>query len=82
MPRNVRNFWVEVYIDGRKTNIASGPRRKDGGMVIEIFQRDKGSVKKACTLYCVVELDGKTLVTQLEDHTTNDATTPILRTER
>jgi hypothetical protein len=81
MPRAVRNFWVEVYVDGRKTNIGTGPRCKGGGMMIEVFQRDRGCIKKACTLYCTSD-QGENLTTELVDHTINDATTPILRTVR
>lgn len=44
MPRNVRNFWIEVNVDGRKSRIATGPIRKDGGFQIVIKQRDRGGV--------------------------------------
>jgi hypothetical protein len=47
MPRNVRNFWVEVEIDGRKTKFAGGPRSKDGGLRVTIKQRHRGKVVKA-----------------------------------
>jgi len=43
-PRNVRNFWLEIQIDGRKTRIACGPQKKDGGFSICILQRDKGQI--------------------------------------
>ena len=47
MPRNVRNFWFEASVDGKEKDLASGPRNKDGGFSITIYQRDKGSVRKA-----------------------------------
>ena len=53
MPRYVRNFWIEVYVDGRKTKIACGPRAKDGGALITIYQRSEGNVRKAAEIFCV-----------------------------
>lgn len=47
MPRNVRNFWIEVDVDGRKTVIKTGPRSKNGGMTIRLYQRHKGAIGKA-----------------------------------
>lgn len=43
-PRNVRNFWLELTVDGRKSRIACGPVRKDGGFDLVIKQRHKGKV--------------------------------------
>lgn len=50
MPRNVRNFWIEADIDGRKSRFASGPVRKDGGFDLTIYIRDDGSVKRALSV--------------------------------
>ena len=44
MPRNVRNFWVELDIDGKTTEIATGPRNKDGGFSMLIKIRENGSI--------------------------------------
>ena len=44
MPRNVRNFWIELDVDGRKSRVATGPRRKDGGFEMTIYIRDLGEV--------------------------------------
>jgi len=38
----VRNFYMESQVDGRKTLITGGPRTKDGGMVITLYQKEKG----------------------------------------
>lgn len=46
MPRNVRNFWIEATIDGRGSKLEGGPRAKDGGFDLKIFQRDKGKVTR------------------------------------
>jgi len=43
-PRNVRNFWLELEVDGKKTKVATGPVRKDGGFVLTVKQRNIGSV--------------------------------------
>ena len=39
----LRNFWIEAQIDGRKTALTGGPVSKEGGFVLDIRQRDKGS---------------------------------------
>lgn len=39
--RNVRNFWIEVEVDGRKEKIETGPRNADGGFMITIGMRTK-----------------------------------------
>ena len=44
MPRCVRNFWLDALIDGRRSRLASGPRSKDGGFILDIYMRDRGSV--------------------------------------
>lgn len=49
MPRCVRNFWVELDVDGR-SSIAAGPRAKEGGFLINIKQRDIGLVTNAATI--------------------------------
>jgi len=54
MPRNVRNFWIEIDVDGRKTRVALGPQGIKGGFKARVFVRDQGIVSKAGTMvgYC------------------------------
>ena len=49
MPRNVRNFWIELNVDGR-TPIAAGPVARDGGFELTVKQRDKGGILYALTV--------------------------------
>lgn len=42
----VRNFWITVGVDGRKTDVGTGPRAKDGGFCARIYIRDRGRVSK------------------------------------
>jgi hypothetical protein len=44
MPRNVRNFWLELEVDGKKTKVATGPVRKDGGFTLDVKMRDMGCI--------------------------------------
>jgi len=44
MPRNVRNFFITVDVDGRPSNVRTGPQRADGGIAIRVQQRDAGEV--------------------------------------
>lgn len=60
-PRNVRNFWIELDVDGRKERIATGPRSADGGFMLTIKMREKGTVKEALVIEGVVRADGKGL---------------------
>jgi hypothetical protein len=44
MPRNVRNFWLDIEVDGRKAGVGTGPRNKDGGFRCHVRQRSDGQV--------------------------------------
>lgn len=44
MPRNVRNFWIEIEVDGRKERIACGPQAAEGGFRLTIKQRASGGI--------------------------------------
>ncbi len=44
MPRNVRNFWIEASVDGRKSDISTGPRSSGGGFSCTIYVREEGSI--------------------------------------
>lgn len=48
----VRNFWVEADIDGYKTKLKGGPRNKNGGMKITLYQRREGEIVEAVSIYC------------------------------
>ena len=54
----VRNWWLEADIDGRKTTLEGGPRNKEGGFDLTIYQRDKGSIRKAAFIRGRVNRDG------------------------
>ena len=49
----VRNFWVEVEIDGRKTVLKGGGRGKQDGMLIRLYQRNKGNIKEVVNINCL-----------------------------
>jgi len=53
-PRTIRNFWLEAAIDGRRTRFAGGPRAKDGGMSLTLYQRSGGSVVRALEISFVL----------------------------
>lgn len=48
----LRNFWIEVEVDGRKTVLSGGPRSRDGGMKVTIWQRELGLKTKAVEITC------------------------------
>lgn len=55
----VRNFWVEANIDGRKTKLAGGPRSKNGGFSLTVFQRSQGSITRALIIDGFANEDGE-----------------------
>lgn len=50
MPRNVRNFWIELDVDGSRSQVATGPRNADGGFRLSIKQRDNGGIAHTLTV--------------------------------
>ena len=48
----IRNFWIEVEIDGRKTKLKGGPVSKDGEMKVKLYQRDEGAIHEAVDIVC------------------------------
>lgn len=44
MPRSVRNFWIELNVDGRTSRVETGPVSKDGGFSLSILVRNEGSI--------------------------------------
>ena len=65
MPRVVRNFWVAGEVDGRRTRIRGGPRRRDGGVSLTLYQRADGEVATALKVHCIACADG-TLCLEVE----------------
>ena len=60
----VRNFWVEADVDGYETYVKGGPRRKDGGMDVTVYQREDGGIKTAIRIVC--RAYGNTLKTTVD----------------
>lgn len=75
----VRNFYIEADIDGRQTMLGGGPRAKDGGMDVTIYQRDEGGIKRVLTVTCRVR--GDKLVTWV-DVDGDDTHTEVIETVR
>lgn len=53
----IRPFYISADIEGRKTPLAGGPARKDGGMTVEITQRNGEKIETAFTIKCYLETD-------------------------
>jgi hypothetical protein len=47
MPRHVRNFWVEAECDARRHPIGTGPKKRGGGIDVQVYIRDNNSVRNA-----------------------------------
>lgn len=61
MPRNVRNFWLDVHVDGRKS-IGTGPASSEGGFELELRVRDHGAVRFVGHLLGSKYQDGRLVV--------------------
>lgn len=65
----VRNFYIKGNIDGRRTQLSGGPGRKDGGMVLNLTQRNDNSIEKCASIECFA--DGDELKTIIYDKAGN-----------
>lgn len=74
MPRNVRNFWIELDVDGSKSRVETGPRNKEGGFSMVIRQRDGGDISTALVLRGYVLSNGQLVL----DATSADGKAQIL----
>ena len=79
MPRNVRNFWIELDVDARKKTVATGPQSATGGFTQRIHMRDEGCVWLAGTLRGKASSDGE-LVLSFEP--TRGRTIGLVETQR
>jgi hypothetical protein len=52
---SLRNFWIEIEVDGRKRKIAAGSKLIEGTNIIKIYQRCNGESVLAGTITCSVE---------------------------
>lgn len=50
MPRNVRNFWIDLDLDGYEKVIGAGPKTKEGGFSTQIYIRNRGCVEKILSI--------------------------------
>ena len=73
----VRNFYIKGNIDGRKTTISGGSSRKDGGMVMNITQRNEGCIERCACIECFA--DGEALKTVIYDKNGNAVLENITR---
>ena len=58
----VRPFFIDAKIEGRQTPLRGGPKRKDGDVTIDIYQRDDGEITKPFRIhqYTTQDKDEKT----------------------
>lgn len=80
MPRNVRNFWLTIDVDGLKKTVGVGPQNGEGGFSMTIFQRDHGNVSRAMTV--TGKRDGDRLVLSASLAVEPDATRLVMVTSR
>ena len=62
MPRNVRNFWIELSADGYTKTVAIGPKSKDGNAEVTVNMRHKGCVTTPLVVEGIAQSNGKLLL--------------------
>ena len=72
--KNLRNFYLEAEVDGKKTKMVGGPKHKDGGMNINLFVRDKGELMRAVSIDCFVGFDPNELIIRVKAPDTDTIT--------
>jgi hypothetical protein len=71
--RNVRNFWIELDVDGKQTRVECGPQAKNGGFQLKVYIRDEGESVKAMYLQGIALNDGgKLLLMAASNYDLND----------
>lgn len=63
----VRNFWIDADIDGRVTELCGGPKSKEGGMNVTLYQRDRVAITVALSITCEEE-NGKLFTRVCDKH--------------
>ena len=56
--RNCRNFFTTIAVDGKKTDIATGPRQKNGGFSQAVYVRHNGDSVLAYTIEGIANENG------------------------
>lgn len=47
----MRNFWLVGNVDGRRTALTGGPRSREGGLDLHLYQMINGESVKAIEVY-------------------------------
>lgn len=66
MPRNVRNFWLDGEIDGRKERLEGGPVSKEGGFSLQVKMREEGDISIPVTLRGWASREGNRLFLEIQ----------------
>lgn len=66
----VRNSWVDVCADGRRSDVGTGPRARDGQMTIDLKVREDGGILDLLHIACIGSQDGKTVIVEVTDRRT------------
>jgi hypothetical protein len=59
----VRNFFLTAEVDGRKTEVRTGPEGKDGGLYVCFYIREHGQAQLALKIIGEATTDGKLILT-------------------
>ena len=67
MPANVRPSFVKISVDGRKSDIATGPRSRSGEMSAEFLVRSFGRVLPLLDVEMVASADNRQVMVTITD---------------
>ena len=54
----IQNFYIDCEIDGRESKLTGGPKAKDGGFSLTIYQRSEGKKITALKVAGNVRING------------------------
>ena len=63
----IQNFYIDCEIDGHKSRLTGGPRAKNGGFNLTVYQRDSGEKIEAVKISGTVR-DDVVLVLDVQTH--------------
>ena len=68
----LRDFWIDIAVDGKAHNLASGPRRTGDGMSGTILVKLDGGACNLATIECGTNSHGKKYFRCSIDHRRRD----------
>jgi len=77
----VRNFWIELDVNGRSIPIETGPARTDGGFDLRISMRSEGKPETVMSIRGIAHQSGSLQLLAFDETTRGDEPGEVNRLE-